>query len=66
MADMPIKGFGDQPRTTTMVCVSCDVTWRGSFADECWSCGDSAMVTEATPRKVRHSPVMAEQQRLVG
>jgi len=63
---MPVQGFGDPPRTTTMICASCDVTWRGSAVDECWSCGDAASVAEATPRKVRHSPAVADAERLVG
>jgi|GEM_PF-2563321 len=66
VARMPIKGFGDPPKTTTMVCAGCDVTWRGSSHDECWSCGDSSRVTQATPRKVRHTPAVAEADRLVG
>jgi len=63
---MPVQGFGDPQRTTTMVCASCDVTWRGCADDECWSCGDSVMVAEATPRKVRYSPAVSDTERLVG
>jgi len=66
VAIMPVQGFGDSPRMTTMVCASCDVTWRGSADDECWSCGDVATVTVATPRRVRYSPAVAEAERLVG
>ncbi|HAY68736.1 MAG: hypothetical protein KC481_10070 [Acidimicrobiaceae bacterium] len=63
---MPVQSFGDRPRTITMVCGSCDVTWRGNGDDACWSCGDSAMVGEATPRQVRYSPAVVNAERLVG
>jgi len=63
---MSVSGFSDPPRPTTMICASCDVTWRGEISDECWSCGDSAMVALATPRKVRYSPAVADAERLVG
>ena len=48
-----------------MVCALCDVTWRGSDLDECWSCGDAASVAEATPLRVRYTPDTAEAERLV-
>jgi len=63
---MPVHGFGDLPRTTTMVCGACDVTWRGGLDDECWSCSDSEAVAEARPRTVRHSPATVDAERLVG
>jgi len=36
-----------------MVCADCDVTWRGVTTDECWSCGETGRVREATPGRVR-------------
>ena len=48
-----------------MVCALCDVTWRGSDLDECWSCGDAASVAEATPLRVRYTPATTEAERLV-
>jgi hypothetical protein len=48
-----------------MVCADCDVTWRGFMTDECWSCGDSGKVQEATPRRIRLTPATTDADRLV-
>ncbi len=65
VARMPSETAEAKPRQTTMVCADCDVTWRGFMTDECWSCGDSGKVQEATPRRIRLTPATTDADRLV-
>ncbi len=42
------------PRVT-IYCPDCDVTWRGSVHDACWSCGTMGQAERATAPQVRVS-----------
>ncbi len=42
------------PRVT-ICCPDCDVTWRGSTEDACWSCGALGRAVEAIAPQVRVS-----------
>ncbi|MEM7093489.1 MAG: hypothetical protein AAF567_10845 [Actinomycetota bacterium] len=65
MSEVGTPAPSSSARPTTMFCADCDVTWRGQITDECWSCGESGDVRQATPRRVRLTPVTTEADRLV-
>lgn len=40
-------------RRKTVACPDCDVTWRGTLDDECWSCGQAGITITAKPMAVK-------------
>jgi len=40
-------------RRKTVACRRCDVTWRGTLDDHCWSCSQAGYTIVAPPMTVR-------------